>query len=123
MKNICTKPMKVNNRMYINSLLVAGTVFSNDNLPQVEVEFPYYDNFMFRQTRDTTYTDKARAIWTLAGPAIATTNIPYMFKSAGDDFSFHFLVAPPPGTYAPTNGALSSKPGVLGFSNWLGTLA
>jgi len=67
--------------------------------PFVECEVPWYSHFLYSSTT----VDTGPQYWAIPTDA----NILYLCcGSCGDDFSFHFLIPPPPGTLSPTGSDL-----------------
>lgn len=81
-------------------------VMTSTTNPLLEMDVPYYSNNLFESTTPTLSTN-IRIAKSVASP--------YWFSAAGDDFSFHWLRAPPPGTLA----TVGSTYGVAGFLNYL----
>lgn len=87
--------------------IICGTAIAGTNLQNLEWEVPYYDNKLFRFTNRTNDVSTTQ---------IVSTSPKYLFKSAGDDFSFHWLVAPPPGTFQAVS---NPSYGLVGFSTFV----
>lgn len=101
----------------LDGLYVAGTAIENTNLPQLEFEIPYYTNALFNHTsiQNDNNTVQFRAATSLVSAPGSPTNS-YFMKAAGDDFSFHFLCAPPVGFLAPAASGFYLQ----GFLNFMG---
>lgn len=87
-----------------------GTSISSGMNPLVEVSLPYYTNVAFRSTSfDSAFTDRGILPDKRGGQ--------YVFKAAGDDFSFLFLTPPP------TNIIIRDGEGksLVSFRDWLST--
>jgi hypothetical protein len=85
--------------MYTNSL----------TNPVVDVVVPYYYQDLYQYTS----TDSNFQLTTAGGGQR------FLWKCAGDDFSFHFLRAQPPGLFLPSN----SQIGLFGYYAWLNSLS
>jgi hypothetical protein len=92
--------------LQIGSTLIPAFSVSNNNIQQLDGEIPYYDDLLFQKTRGSV-TD------ILVFP-YSKSNTFFLFKAAGDDFSFHFLQPPPAGVFAQSSGSFGS----LGFANF-----
>jgi hypothetical protein len=98
--------VKIDNNIIFGVAQNVATAYQQTSV--IEFEVPYYSPNLFNET--------------LVQPADVVTlnydNQPrYMFKSAGDDFSFHFLCGPQgPGT---VTQFASSTNGILGYQNYL----
>jgi len=92
----------------VNNQFVGTTLSSSVN-PVIEATIPYYSNLLFDSNTTTAIT---------LGLALdGKSGGQYLFRSAGDDFSFHFLVSPP-------NGILqnpTTTQGLPAFQTWLST--
>jgi hypothetical protein len=79
---------------YTNPFHVFGNYLSQSSNAQLEIEVPYYSRKYF--TDITSKIDDTGNDLQL----LATTNTSkYLYKAAGDDFSFHFLRLPPSCTF------------------------
>jgi len=88
---------------------IPGIYTTSINNPLVDVVLPYYYQDLYQLTAATSNMD----IITIG------QGERFFWKCAGDDFSFHFLRARPPGLFLPS----TSQVGMLGYATWLGTLS
>lgn len=88
---------------------VFGAYLSQPTNPVIELEVPYYSDILFLDNSSS--TDNVSNHMNFYS---TTTTTKYMLKSAGDDFSFHFLVLPPPGAFTYAN----SPYGQAGLMAW-----
>jgi hypothetical protein len=95
-------------RFQLDSVDMIGTTTTNVNISQLEFASPYYSNLLFHETFNT-----------VAGEPVLTHTAygadVFYFKSAGDDFSFHWLKAPPSGLLQPVTSTLNTD-GMVGFT-------
>lgn len=70
--------------------LVPGAGLSNPNMNSCELEMPYYSPALFDMVHSNQVYPREYAT--------SGTNSKFLFKGAGDDFSLHWLMLPPPGT-------------------------
>lgn len=81
-----------------------GSYFSTPGNPMVEGELPYYSNHLFRHNSAD------------SNIGFSTSNCiqqPYLLKSTGDDFSYHWIRCPPYGTFS------TGTAGLIGMNNFL----
>jgi len=79
-----------------------GTTVTSTTNPLLELELPYYEQNLFKPARTSSsyFTYK----YTRPASVESGTATAFCFKSAGDDFSFHFLCP------LPTNGRFATVP-------------
>jgi len=99
---------------------IQGTFVSNAyQLANLEGSVPYYTNVLFRDNNDLNNGPDQITINMPA--AAATTGQRFMSKSAGDDFSFHFLYPPPSNwnnpTYLRDTASPRGSPGLVTYMN------
>jgi hypothetical protein len=91
----------------------AGAAISTPTNPVVELDIPWYSSKAFAS--NNTYNDQENIPYLVSKIAAAGTNDGlYLLKSAGDDFSFHFLV-PLQGTITPSSSFYSNGFGTNGL--------
>lgn len=90
---------------------IKGVSFSSDVNPVLDVEMPYYTNNLFMSTSIASSDLAPNVVHTDAMYAR------YYLKAAGDDFSFHWLCAPPLGFIAPP----ATNSGNQGLLTYTGT--
>jgi hypothetical protein len=83
------------------SILYSGVAISSATNPVVEMEIPWYCNTAFG-SNVTYYTNEAIPVAVSKGSPTGVNDTTFLLKSAGDDFSFHFLV-PFRGTIVPSD--------------------
>ena len=89
---------------------VSGMVLSSPTNPLLDAECPYYRKLLFVPTTSTSVSDGFAF-------AVDSTVPRFHLKAAGDDFSFHFLHVPPPGTLS----TISANFGVRGLVTFMST--
>lgn len=90
-----------------STVVYYGTNISSTTNPLIEVELPYYSNQLMLPTTPGGIVQ---------GRKLKTTdNGSFIFTSAGDDFSLHFLRGVPPGSFQP----LSVGEGYAGFITYM----
>jgi len=77
--------------------------------PSLSAEIPWYSNQAFNYTSANNVPDYSTVV---TGDSGAYS---YYCKSAGDDFTFHFLCPPPPGSIAYT----PATQGFQGLATWI----
>jgi hypothetical protein len=101
----------------VRAVLTDGTryeavAFSNPNMPSIDANIPYYYGTLFRQQRHVTNEPIRYTMSYKAG------DLPrFLMKSAGDDFSYHFLSAIPLGTFVDPPTGL----GEVALQTWMET--
>lgn len=70
--------------------IYAGTSISTDTNPVIELAVPYYSDKAFTFTHIN--QPSVNKPYLVSKPSQTSANTQYLFKAAGDDFSFHFLV-------------------------------
>jgi len=88
-----------------------GTYFNSQTNPLLGMEVPYYSGFLFEYTSDN---DTKQVQTAAIGPG-------FLFKGAGDDFSFHFMRAPPAGHFVNNTGA-TNLTGYGALRTWIHSL-
>jgi hypothetical protein len=91
-----------------NTFPISGTYVSSATNPQLEFEVPYYYKDLYQSTN---------GVSPISAYVTKNTNL-YLCKSAGDDFSFHFLRAAPSGAIA-APAALTGTPGLRAWNEAL----
>jgi len=87
---------------------IPGMYTTSINNPLVDVVVPYYYQDLYQLTSATSNIE----VLTIG------QGQRFFWKCAGDDFSFHFLRARPPGLFLPS----TSQIGMFGYATWLGAI-
>jgi len=85
----------------IDTEQVVGTSIANMQLPQLDAEIPFYTNALMNH--NSAQADESVTGYSLrcGSNNASTEELVFLLKSAGDDFSFHFLKAPSAGYFTP----------------------
>lgn len=90
-----------------------GVVLGNRFKQSFAVEVPYYSDLIWCGTKNP--TNQSSEVYVTP---TATGGSYFFFKSAADDFSYHFLSAFPPGSFVALAGAGSPALGLNTFAQW-----
>jgi hypothetical protein len=90
-----------------------GVVTGNRFKQEFSIEVPYYEDTIWCGTKNP--TNESTQLRVRAGTVGASM---FFFKSAGDDFSYHFLSAFPPGVFYPLSAFSSPAQGLIAFQEF-----
>lgn len=91
-----------------------GTYISSPSNPVIECEAPYYSKYVMQNVGTVSGLRVGSYTNTYADGTLAAK---FLFKSAGDDFSYHFIRALPLGTFI--NNSTGGSTGTTAFSAYL----
>jgi hypothetical protein len=90
-----------------------GTTIASSINPVLDISLPYYDNLMFRNTKDLYGPCTLR--FSGGKDIYSQESYGYLFRAMGDDFSCHFVVPPKAGSFT----GVPATSGLAGFADYL----